>query len=206
MLSPTERNTFITTALQFAAENKLPTNNYLGKSRLSFHNDKHEEFVPDHYFDYSAYASIILKEFDLQHSILKVTQMLKPYIDHFNIKIDFDRLRMHQYYKIGLNPDYTSLADVLYLNIQLVTINPTKEVYDRITIRYYFTPIETYFKQYICRVRNADGFVLHVYHKDIESSVIAFLENNKSTIENILGYSIDKIDNDTVNLLDMTMI
>jgi len=207
LLSPTERNTFIKTALQFAEKHKLPTNNYLGKSRLSFHNDKHEEFVPNHYFDYSAYASIIFKDFKLQHSNLKLIQMLDPYIKNLNIKIDFERLRLHQYYKIGLKPDYTSLEDVLYLSTQLVSINPTKEVQDRITIRYYLTPIETYFKQSIFpRSFNIDGFVLHVYYKDIESSLFALLEANKQKIEDILGYHIDHINQDTVNLLDMTMI
>lgn len=206
MLSPTERNKFIKTALQFADKYKLPTNNYLGNSRLSFHNDKHEEFVPNHYFDYSAYASIIFKDFNLQHSNLKLIQMLDPYIKNLNIKIDFERLRLHQYYKIGLKPDYTSLEDVSYLSTQLVSINPTKEVQDRITIRYYLTPIETYFKQYIFSMTDSDGFVLHVYHKDIESSLFALLEANKQKIEDILGYRIDHINQDTVNLLDMTMI
>lgn len=207
LLSPTERNTFITTAIQFASKHKIPTNNYLDKFRLSFHDHKNEEFVPNHYFDYSRYASIILKDFDLQHSNLKLINLLKPYIKHLNINIDFDRLILHQYYKIGLKPDYSSIEDVLYLSIQLVSINPTKEVQDRITIRYYFTPIKTYFKQSIFpRSFNADGFVLHVYYKDIESSVIALLESNRTVIENILGYSIEHINQDTVALLDMSMI
>lgn len=207
MINSTDSNKFITTALQFAETHKLLTYNYSGKNKLSFQNEHGEDFVPDHYFDYSRYSSIILKDFDLQDSILKLTQTLKPYIKYLNIKIDFERLRLHQYFKIGLKSGYTSLQDVLYLNIQLVNLNPsTKILQERITIRYYFTPIEAYFKQYLFDVNDSDCFVLHVYYKDLDSSIIALLNNNKQKIENILGYTINDVDQDTVDLVSMAMI
>lgn len=207
MINKTDSNRFITTALQFAETHKLQTSNYLGKNRLSFQNDHYEDFVPHHYFDYSKYSSIILKDFDLQDSILKLTETLKPYMKYLNIDIDFERLRLHQYFKIGLKSDYTSLDDILYLNIQLVNVNPsTKILQERITIKYYFTPIETYLEQYLFNVRDSACFVLHIYYKDLDSSIMALLSNNKQKIENILGYTINDVDQDIVNLVSMVMI
>lgn len=169
------------------------TNDYL------LYNIKHPQMIlPAVFKNYSG-----LKLHSLVEDLNKV---MKSYLKAIELDFDFKHMSWDEKHKVGLKKDYTKATDVDYYAIKFINYaeDGTTTVF---SIRFYVEPIQAYYNvTNDFKVSHDVWTELGVYYQDLNSIIKPMLSAYNEQLSKTLTYSVDVVDDEVIEVLNMLKI
>lgn len=192
----------------FSAEHKLQVNKYCSRNLLSFYTHDFKQLML-YKMDLDIIAQLVLKPFpifNVERLVKKIKIIFDEFIEErlvgFMVPNFYETLELHTIQTIVLKKDYTSLHDVSYYQVELISsVEQT-----RIFLNLHTEPVTPSYR----RDKEKRGYVKYlivdVYYKDMESIKEPMLAYYLTEVSHFLHIPLTDIDENVLKLIEMVKI
>lgn len=192
----------------FSAEHQLKVDKYSSRRLLSFYT---HEFKPLmlHKLDIDAVAPLVLKPFkafNVERLVKKAKIIFDEFVDErlegFILPDFYDTFETHTIQSIVLKKDYTSLQDVAYYQVELISDKkPT-----RIFINFHTEPVTPSYRRDSNKRGSIKYLIADVYYKDMESIKEPMFTYYLTEVSEFLQTPVTDMSENVLTLIEMAKI
>jgi hypothetical protein len=192
----------------FSAEHKLHVDKYCSRRLLSFYTHDFKPLML-HKMDIDIVAPLVLKPFkafNVERLVKKAKIIFDEFVDErlegFMLPDFYDTFETHTIQSVVLKKDYTSLLDVAYYQVEL--ISDTKPT--RIFINLHTEPVTPSYRRDSNKRGSIKYIIADVYYKDMESIKEPMLAYYLTEVSAFLQIPVTDMDENVLTLIKMAKI